>query len=196
MTVSDSPSTATSEADVPALADRLRRLEDRALISERVITYARSIDAGDWDALGECFTDPVHIDFSEAGMAAADFPRETFIGFARAGLGGFTALQHLSPNHVIDFDDSDPDRAVCHSYMYAQHHLAGAEGGDFFLMRGWYTNSMVRTPGGWGIERIVQHLSWSEGNLDLPAQAAARATGWPGSANPPAVATEVAAQHD
>ena len=189
MTTSDlAPSTALD------LAVRIQRLEDRALISERVIKYAKSIDANDWDALAQCFTDPVHVDFSEAGLPAADFPRDQFIGFASAGLGGFTALQHLSPNHVIEFHDTDPDRAVCHSYMYAQHHLTDADGGDFFLMRGSYTNSMLRTPGGWRIERVVQHLSWSEGNLDLPAQAAARTASGPGRANPPAEALTAAAE--
>ena len=155
------------------IESRLQRLEDRAAISERVITYATSIDAADWESYAECFTDPVHVDFSEAGMPAADLPREAFVGFAASGLGGFTARQHLSPNHVIDFGD-DPDRAVCHSYMYAQHYLEGAEGGDFYLMRGSYENVMRRTPHGWKIERLVQHISWLEGNTDAPNQAMAR----------------------
>lgn len=194
MTISDFAPSTTDTTPLPGLAERIQRLEDRALISERVIKYARSIDSADWDALAQCFTDPVHVDFSEAGMPAADFPRDQFVGFASAGLGGFTALQHLSPNHVIEFDDTNPDRAVCHSYMYAQHHLTGAEGGDFFLMRGSYTNSMLRTPGGWRIERVSQHIFWNEGNADLPAQAAARAASRPGGANPPAEATAAGAQ--
>lgn len=193
MTTSDL-SQSTTTTPLPDLAARIQRLEDRALISERVIKYARSIDSADWNALAQCFTDPVHVDFSEAGMAAADFPRDQFVGFASGGLSGFTALQHLSPNHVIEFDDTDPDRAVCHSYMYAQHYLTDAKGGDFFLMRGSYTNSMLRTPSGWRIERVVQHLSWTEGNTDLPAQAAARTASQPGGANPPAEAVPAAAQ--
>ncbi len=167
--------TAAGPNDASAdLAARVRRLEDRFQISERVISYAVAIDRGNWDLFTDCLTDPVHIDFSEAGVPAADFPREQFVGFARTGLEGFTARQHLSPNHVITFDDGDSDRAVCMSYMYAQHHLTDAAGGDFFLMRGWYSNHLRRTPDGWRIERLVQHLSWSEGNLQLPAEAAAR----------------------
>ncbi|MEY9835794.1 nuclear transport factor 2 family protein [Streptacidiphilus sp. EB103A] len=156
------------------LEARIRRLEDRVSISDTVIRYATSIDRADWERYATCFTETVHVDFSEAGMPPGDFAREDFLGFARAGLGGFTARQHLSPNHEIEFDEDDPDRAVCRSYMYAQHHLEGAEGGDFFLMRGSYTNHMRRTADGWRIEKLVQHLSWSEGNQDAPAQAAAR----------------------
>jgi hypothetical protein len=156
------------------LEQRVRQLEDRNAISEVVIRYAMAVDQADWELYATCFTDKVHIDFSAAGMPAADLPREQFIAFASEGLGGFTARQHLSPNHVITFDDNDPDRAVCLSYLYAQHYLADAEGGDFFLMRGSYTNHMVRTPDGWQIERLIQHISWPDGNLDLPNQARAR----------------------
>ncbi len=156
------------------LAARVRQLEDRTAISERVITYALAIDRADWDLFASCFTDPVHIDFSAAGMPARDFPRDAFVAFAHAGLGGFAARQHLSPNHIIAFDDSDQDHAVCYSYMYAQHYLPGAAGGDSFLMHGSYTNHMRRTEDGWRIESLTQHVSWAEGNEDAPAEAAAR----------------------
>jgi hypothetical protein len=156
------------------LAARLQKLEDRTAISECVITYATSIDRADWAAYARCFTDPVHIDFSEGGMPAGDFARDQFVGFAAVGLGGFTARQHISPNHVITFDGDDADRAVCSSYMYAQHYLEGADGGDFYLMRGSYDNHMVRTDDGWKIERLVQHVSWLDGNTGAPAQAMAR----------------------
>lgn len=155
------------------LEQRIRRLEDRNAISEVVIRYAMAVDRADWDLYATCFTDSVYVDFSAAGLPAADFSREEFVAFAGQGLNGFTARQHLSPNHVIVFHETDPDRAVCYSYMYAQHYLAGAEGGEFFLMRGSYTNHTVRTADGWRIERLIQHISWPEGNPDLPRQARA-----------------------
>jgi hypothetical protein len=157
------------------LAVRIQKLEDRNAIIERVTSYATSIDSGDWAAFAECFTDPVHIDFSEGGLPAADFERDQFVEFASVGLGGFTARQHISPNHLITFDDHDHNRAICLSYMYAQHYLEGAEGGDFYLMRGSYENHLIRTDEGWKIGRLVQHISWLEGNTDAPAQAMARA---------------------
>ena len=145
------------------LESRLRRLEDRALISERVIKYAMAVDRRDWKMFADCFTDPVHADYSENGMPAADFARDDLVGIVREALSGFTATQHLSSNHVIEFDEGDPDRAICYSYMYAQHYLEGSEGGEFFLLRGSYTNHMLRTADGWRIERLIQHVSWREG---------------------------------
>jgi SnoaL-like domain len=141
---------------------RLRRLEDRALISERVISYAMAVDRRDWKMFAECFTDPVHADYSENGRPAADFARDDLVDIVRSAVSGYTATQHLSPNHVIDFDPEDPDRAICHSSMYAQHHLERSEDDEFLLLRGSYTNHMVRTADGWRIERLIQHVSWRE----------------------------------
>jgi hypothetical protein len=51
--------------------------------------------------------------------------------------------------------------------MNAQHLRRGAPGGDFFLMRGSYTNELQRKPGGWEINSMTQHFSWGEGNEDI-----------------------------
>ncbi len=144
------------------LEARIQRLEDRQAIVDVVISYATSIDRGDWAGYATLFTDPVHIDFSEAGLPAADFPRDAFTGFAQQALETWSARQHLSPNHQVIFDATDPNRAVCHSYMYAQHH--GKDAAAPYIMRGSYDNHMVRTADGWRIERLVQHLSWAEGD--------------------------------
>jgi hypothetical protein len=156
---------------------RIRKLEDRAQISEQVIKYAMGVDRRDWTMFAECFTDPVYTDYSELGSPAGTFPRADFVAGVATALNGFTATQHISPNHVIEFDDNDPDRAVCYSYMYAQHLLEGSAGGEFYLLRGRYTNHMLRTADGWRIERIIQHVSWSDGNNNAVAEATARPQG-------------------
>jgi hypothetical protein len=146
------------------LESRIRQLEDRVLISERVIKYALGVDRADWEMFGECFTDPVYIDHSENGLPAADYARDDFVGIVREALSSFTATQHLSPNHIIEFDRGDPDRAICYSSMYAQHYREGADGGRFFLLRGSYTNFMIRASDGWRIARQIQHVGWSDGD--------------------------------
>ncbi len=156
------------------LESRVRRLEDRALISETVIKYAVAVDRRDWEMFAECFTDPVHADYSDNGLPATDFARDDLVAIVRDAVSGYTATQHLSPNHVIEFDGSDPSRAICHSYMYAQHLLRGSANGEFYLLRGSYANHMLRTPDGWRIERIIQHRSWEYGNTSAVAEAIAR----------------------
>jgi hypothetical protein len=90
-----------------------------------------------------CFTDPVYADFSGGGIPAATISRADLVALVSIALSEFTATQHISPNHVIEFDASDPGRAICHSYMYARHLLRGSENGEFCLLRGSYTNHML-----------------------------------------------------
>jgi SnoaL-like domain len=156
------------------LEERIRRLEDRVLIGEQVIKYAVGADRRDWTMFGECFTDPVYVDFSGVGWDAGTISRTDLVRGSAAVLSEFAYTQHLSSNHVIEFDESDPDRAVCYSSMYAQHLLEGSEGGEFYLVRGWYANHMLRTTEGWRIERLIQHVAWHEGNTNALSEAAAR----------------------
>ena len=155
------------------LESRIRHLEDRALISEQVIKYAIGVDRRDWTMFAGCFTDPVYADFS-GGSPAATVSRADLVEGVSKVLDEFTVTQHLSPNHIIEFDHNDPDRATCYSYMYAQHLLQGSDDGEFYLLRGSYTNHMLRTADGWRIERIIQHGSWQEGNTGAVAEAIAR----------------------
>jgi hypothetical protein len=111
---------------------------------------------------GDCFTDPVNIDHSENGLDARDYDRDEFVAIVRAAVSGFATTQHLSPNHVIDFEPTDPDRATCYSSMYAQHYRPGDEDPSLVLLRGSYTNHMLRTSDGWRITRQIQHIGWSE----------------------------------
>jgi hypothetical protein len=156
------------------LESRIRQLEDRALISEQVIKYAMGVDRRDWAMFAGCFTDPVHADFSAGGVPAETVARDELVARISFALNGFTATQHISPNHVIEFDDNDPDRAVCYSYMFAQHLIKGSGNGEYYLLRGSYTNHMLRTADGWRIERIIQHRSWEYGNKNAVTEAIAR----------------------
>jgi hypothetical protein len=58
--------------------------------------------------------------------------------------------------------------------MYAQHYLEGSEGGDFFLLRGSYTNHLLRTSDGGRIESLTQRVSLSDGNQNALTEATAR----------------------
>jgi hypothetical protein len=156
------------------LAFRLTQLEDRAEISETITKYAIGVDRRDWEMFGAVFDDTVWTDFSAGGVPAQEFTRDALVAMTRSVLDGFAETQHISPNHVIEFDAIDPDIAVCHSYMFAQHLLETSPNGTYYLLRGSYTNTMRRTPQGWRIARIIQYRSWEDGNLGAVAEAAER----------------------
>lgn len=146
------------------LDHRIRRLEDREDIVALAVGYAAAVDAADWERFRDLFTDSLYVDFSQAGMPAADFPRDDFVNFARQGLEVWDARQHLSTNHEVEFHEDDLDCAELRSYMFAQHHMQGA---PTFIMHGSYEHTVVRTPGGWRISRLVQNLFW----MDAPPAA-------------------------
>jgi ketosteroid isomerase-like protein len=152
-----------------SLEQRVARIEDRQQISECVIRYAASLDKADWELMKKTIAEPIFVDFTSwAELEARDYSREEWTGFARDVLSGLDARQHISPNHVITFES--PDEATCTSYMFAQHLLRGAPGGDTFIMRGSYTNLMQRRQGGgWEIRSLTMHFTWGEGNEDLHA---------------------------
>ena len=148
----------------------------------RQISFGRtavSVDRRDWTAFAGCFTDPVHTDYSDLGSPAGTFSRAEFVERVRGVLDGFTHTQHLSPNHLVEFDPADPDRATCDSYMYAQHHLENSESGDAYLIRGSYRTHLLRTPDGWKITHFIQRVTWTDGNENAPTEALARNTTTP-----------------
>lgn len=151
-----------------SLEGRIQRLEDHATIVALATRYAVAIDEADWDAFRDLFTETVHIDFSQAGMPAADFPRDDFVAFAKRGLEVWDARQHISSNHRVTFDDHDDTRASLRSYMFAQHHMAGSPA---FVMHGSYEHVVTRTGTGWRIARLTQNVTWMD---NPPAEMLAR----------------------
>jgi SnoaL-like domain len=147
------------------LEARVAQLEDRAAISDVVIRFAYGLDRADWALYGSTLADELFVDFREStGMEPRVWTREEWCGFAAEVLNGFQSRQHISSNHRIVLDT---DRASCLSYMFAQHYLPGAEGGDSLLMRGWYEYELWRTTAGWKITSLTQHYTWGTGNESI-----------------------------
>jgi hypothetical protein len=149
------------------LEGRVRRLEDHQAIVDVVIRYCVAVDRKDWAMFADCFAPTVRSDSGE-------FSREDFVAIVEGALPGFRCTQHLSTNHVVTFDQLDPDRATCESDMYAQHYLEESAGGTYYLLRARYRDELIRTAGGWKIELITTTNRWEEGNLNAVVEAIER----------------------
>lgn len=93
-----------------ALAERIRRLEDRESIRQLVATYGYVIDNRDLPAIGQLFTRDGIFRSRDGVMRAEgrDAVVQQFLGrFAQLGLS-----VHWTHDHVIWLDPVDPDRAT------------------------------------------------------------------------------------
>lgn len=152
--------------------ERLRLLLDRMEISDVIYRYASSIDMRDWDSYRSCFTEEIEVEvpFFRGGSPTV-LPADEWVEAVRRGLSGLQATQHISTNHQITVRG---DEATCISYMYVTHYLPSQRGEDFWIIGGYYTTRLVRTPLGWRIRGFRQTVTWSRGDRSILALARQR----------------------
>ncbi len=145
-------------------------LIDRAEISDVVLGYATGLDRRDWALYRSIFMDEIEMDFGSVGIPAGVFAAEKWVRDAKRLFDGFEATQHTSTNHVISVRG---DEATCVSNMQAEHFVAReqgdalAPGDERWTIGGYYTNDLLRTPGGWKFRKITLTVTWSSGNPDV-----------------------------
>jgi 3-phenylpropionate/cinnamic acid dioxygenase small subunit len=144
---------------------------DKQEIVELLYRYATALDGRDWPALAAVFAEDGVADYTSLGLPACEGP-DAIVAACRQTLIGFDATQHLITNPTVDLA-GDPARARC--YFQAQHRLAGAPGGDNYIVAGTYEDEVVRSPDGWRIARRTLIPTWFDGNDGIGEAAAARA---------------------
>lgn len=150
----------------PSDDDRLRRLLDRADISDVQLRYATGTDTRDWELFRSCFTDEVEIDFSEGfGQPVVRLTADEWVAGTAPRMESFTATQHMITNQVITFDDND--HATCIAYVRASHHSPNPTGDSDQTVYGYYTNRFERTRDGWRIAAVKLTAVWMTGNFGI-----------------------------
>jgi hypothetical protein len=141
-------------------------LDDRLAIIELIGRLSLAIDAKDWDAMGQLFTETVYHDrTSLTGGEPYTAPVAQFVDGWRQTLQAMDAVHHQITNHVISVDGNDD--ATCTANMQGTHVLANASGGPIWTVGGRHVYQLKRTPGGWRISGLTFTLQWATGNMNV-----------------------------
>lgn len=165
---------ALSLAAASAAAQGPDPADDRRAVADAVAYVAYHADARDWAALRALYADTVQVDYTSlAGGQPSAVPADGLIAGWRELLPGFDLTQHMLGPVVVRVDG---DRATARTHVRALHRIAGARGGEDWIVGGHYTYRLVRRGGGWLITDHTLGGAYQEGNRGLPALARSRAS--------------------
>jgi hypothetical protein len=142
--------------------ERLRRLSDRAEITDVVLRFALAMDLHDWPLLRACLADEVETDYGAfRNEPVARVSADAFVARRASALADLR-MQHVSTNHLVEIDG---DEAVCRScFLIHRVHPGLPHGENTLDSAGHYVHRLIRTNDGWRIRGIVQTPLWTRGN--------------------------------
>ena len=147
-------------------------MNDHQAICEVRYRYALGLDTRDWELYRSIFVDDVEIDFSSfSGESGGTLRADDWVATCRVFFTGLDASQHVMTNPMVTVDG---DRAHCRMYMTADHYFANDQGGDRFVIGGYYDDRLVRTGDAWLLEAVTLTMFWQRGNRQVMELAAAR----------------------
>jgi uncharacterized protein (TIGR02246 family) len=156
-----------------SLEDRIKKLEDRAVLQDLVSDYFKATDDDDYATLAACFT-------ADASFVASGFDggggREGIMAFLRSARAGMGQTLH-TPNYVqLRFKDDD------HASGIVGAHLELGMGNQTLYGAVRYLDEYIRAGDHWQIssrEMKVVHVSpWAEIGTSLSTPLNVR---WPGA---------------
>ncbi len=130
---------------------------DVQAIIDVTIAYTWALDTKQFDDLRDVFAPD-----ATAVLHHVECPdREAIIARISGALRNLDASQHLIGNQQVRVDG---DTATCRCQLQSQHVRRGTEGGDNFIIGGYYDDRLRRTPDGWRITHRVMEETWRAGN--------------------------------
>jgi uncharacterized protein (TIGR02246 family) len=138
-------------------AQQLQWLVDRALISDLLTEFARTLDDKDWECYAALYTDDgvlsVPPNLTHNG-------REGLAELSASTLGRFAGTHHLTTNYAITIDG---DEATTRSYLIAAHMLDESDPTRHADGAGWYQCRLRRTSGGWRFAHVALEVRYLSG---------------------------------
>lgn len=130
---------------------------DREDIIDLAVRYTWALDTKDVEQLRQVFTPDATATLRGVECDGVD----QIIARIGGSILRLDRTQHLVGNHQVTVD-GDTGTHRCH--LQSQHVREGTEGGDNFLVGGYYEDRVVRTPAGWRIAHRLMQQTWTEGN--------------------------------
>ena len=128
-------------------------MSDRDDIIDLAIAYTWALDTKDLDGLRNVFAADATAMLRGVECNGVDS--------IMARIGGailrLDATQHLVGNHQVVVDG---DNATHRCQLHSQHVKRGTDGGDWFVVGGYYDDQLTRTASGWRITHRVHRSLW------------------------------------
>ena len=129
-----------------------QELSDRFEIQDLLVRYSQLLDAFDFDAMDELFTDDAVLDYSQTGALNGTWPEQK--AFIAGAFKGFKGTQHLLGLPSISVTgDTATARSICFNPMVVDDKKV-------FFVGIWYDDQLVRTADGWKFAKRVEQLSF------------------------------------
>ena len=129
-----------------------QELSDRFEIQDLLVRYSQLLDAFDFDAMDELFTDDAVLDYSQTGAINGTWPEQK--AFIAAAFKGFKGTQHLLGLPSIRVSgDTASCRSICFNPMVVDDKKV-------FFVGIWYVDELVRTESGWRFAKRTEELSF------------------------------------
>lgn len=136
--------------------EAVQRLLDEAAISRLLLRFGAALDAKDWTAYADTFTDDGIFEI----MGQRRTGRDEIAAGPAADLERFDRLQHFSTNHLIDVDG---DIAKASHYLIGIHVEDADDGSRHADVGGRYICECRRTDAGWRLSSARVEVLWLAG---------------------------------
>ena len=149
--------------DVPPLdmADRLRRLEDKAAVREAIHRWMTLIDHRRWTDLRDCFDGRVYVDYTalRPQPPAGWFEADEMIAGWKARYDGVMAYQHHIGNFLSAID-GDTARCTGSNVTTHQRPTADSSGVELWHVGVYHRWQLARIGARWLITHIAASRVW------------------------------------
>jgi hypothetical protein len=133
---------------------------DRSSIIDLAVRYTWALDTKNVEDLRNVFTADATATLRGVECEGID----QIISRIGGAILRLDRTQHLVGNHLVTVEG---DTATHRCQLQGQHVLSGCEGGENYIVGGYYDDRVVRTADGWRIAHRTMQETWTDGNPNV-----------------------------